>query len=88
MHVSGLWDVLEHCGVCHTPKNILGGDKRSAYLTGASLQGWFAPNIAPNKEKGIGSWKDADLFTLLRTGQVGVEIPGDTVATWEDWTKE
>ena len=76
-----LVDVLEHCGVCHTPKNILGGDKDSAYLTGGALQGWNAPNIAPTRgDKGIGSWKDDELFTLLRTGQSGKEIPGGPMA--------
>ena len=33
-----------HCGACHTPKTLLGAD-RAAALTGASLQGWFAPEI-------------------------------------------
>jgi len=67
-----LVDVLEHCGVCHTPKNLLGGDKQRAYLAGGSLQGWYAPNIAPNKDnKGIATWKDEELFELLRTGQSG-----------------
>ena len=35
-----------HCGTCHTPKTLLGGDKNAAALTGATLQGWFAP-ISP-----------------------------------------
>jgi mono/diheme cytochrome c family protein len=69
-----LVDVLEHCGICHTPKNLLGGDKRSAYMTGGSLQGWYAPSIAPSKDKGIGTWNDDELFSLLRTGQAGTEI--------------
>lgn len=75
-----LVDALEHCGVCHTPKNLLGGDT-SAYLTGASLQGWFAPNIAPNHNgKGVDAYKDDELFTLLRTGQNGKDIPGGPMA--------
>jgi mono/diheme cytochrome c family protein len=76
-----LVDVLEHCGVCHTPKNLLGGDKRSAYLTGETLQGWRASNIAPNHEgKGIDGYKDDELFALLRTGQSGKETPGGPMA--------
>src|ERR1700730_17931496 len=30
-----------HCGTCHTPKTLLGGDKASDPLAGATLQGWF-----------------------------------------------
>ena len=76
-----LVDALEHCGVCHTPKNLLGGDKRSAYLAGASLQGWFAPSIVPNRNgKGVDAYKDDELFTLLRTGQNGKDIPGGPMA--------
>jgi mono/diheme cytochrome c family protein len=76
-----LVEVLEHCSVCHTPKNLLGGDKRSAYLTGETLQGWRAPSIAPNHEgKGVDAFKDDELFALLRTGQSGKEIPGGPMA--------
>jgi mono/diheme cytochrome c family protein len=75
-----LVDVLGHCGVCHTPKNVLGGDEPSEYLAGATLQGWHAPNIAPSKDKGIGTWKDEELFALLRTGQSGNEIASGPMA--------
>ena len=41
-----IWSrVPMHCGMCHTPKNLLGGDKTSDALQGYALQGWFAPNI-------------------------------------------
>ena len=33
-----------HCGACHTAKTLLGADIPAA-LGGASLQGWFAPDI-------------------------------------------
>jgi mono/diheme cytochrome c family protein len=76
-----LVDALEHCGVCHTPKNLLGGDKASAYLSGASLQGWYAPSVVPNHNgKGVDAYKDDELFTLLRTGQNGKDIPGGPMA--------
>lgn len=57
-----------HCGTCHTPKTALGGDKTSVALTGATLQGWFAPDITANNHKGIGSWSKDDLVTYLKTG--------------------
>jgi mono/diheme cytochrome c family protein len=57
-----------HCGTCHTPKTLLGGDKNSAALTGATLQGWFAPDITNDPRKGIGEWSRDDLVQYLKTG--------------------
>jgi mono/diheme cytochrome c family protein len=57
-----------HCGTCHTPKTALGGDKNSAALTGATLQGWFAPDITNDPRKGIGGWSKDDLVQYLKAG--------------------
>ena len=57
-----------HCGTCHTAKTILGGDKTDSPLTGATLQGWFAPNITANSHNGIGGWSKDDLIQYLKTG--------------------
>jgi mono/diheme cytochrome c family protein len=57
-----------HCGTCHTPKTLLGADKSSAALSGATLQGWFAPDITNTSRKGIGGWSKDDLVQYLRTG--------------------
>lgn len=57
-----------HCGTCHTPKTLLGGDKADAPLVGATLQGWFAPNITGDPHKGIGSWSKQDIVDYLKTG--------------------
>jgi mono/diheme cytochrome c family protein len=57
-----------HCGTCHTPKTMLGGDKADSPLTGATLQGWFAPNITPDAHKGIGGWSKDELAHYLKTG--------------------
>jgi mono/diheme cytochrome c family protein len=57
-----------HCVTCHTPKNILGGDKSDATLTGATLQGWFAPNLTMDERTGIGRWSAQDLVQYLKTG--------------------
>ena len=59
---------LMHCGMCHTPKNILGGDRAAAKLQGYSLQGWFAPNITGDQRRGIGGWSVEDLVAYLKTG--------------------
>ncbi len=57
-----------HCGTCHTPKTLLGGDKNDQALAGATLQGWFAPNITIDSHKGIGGWSKDDLVQYLKTG--------------------
>jgi mono/diheme cytochrome c family protein len=59
-----------HCGACHTPKTLLGAD-RAAALTGASLQGWFAPEITSAMPRGIGGWSATDITTYLRSGWNG-----------------
>ncbi len=57
-----------HCGTCHTPKTALGGDKTSVALSGATLRGWFAPDITANNHKGIGAWTKEELVAYLKTG--------------------
>jgi mono/diheme cytochrome c family protein len=57
-----------HCGTCHTPKTILGGDKNDQAFAGTTLQGWFAPNITTDSHKGIGGWSRDDLVEYLKTG--------------------
>jgi mono/diheme cytochrome c family protein len=57
-----------HCGMCHTPKNFLGGDKTDEALQGYALQGWYAPDITNNNRSGIGSWSIDDIANYLLTG--------------------
>jgi len=57
-----------HCGMCHTPKNFLGGDKTSEALQGYALQGWIAPNITNDARRGLGSWSVDDIVAYLKTG--------------------
>lgn len=56
-----------HCGACHTPKTLLGGDKASASLQGYTLQGWVAPDITSG-EGPLASWSADDLAQYLKTG--------------------
>jgi mono/diheme cytochrome c family protein len=57
-----------HCGMCHTPKSLTGGDARGAGLVGASLQGWLAPDITAHGVTGLGGWTRGDIVRFLRTG--------------------
>lgn len=59
---------LGHCGSCHTPKSLIGGDKNDEFLTGSVLQGWMAPDITGNAHTGLGSWSEAEIVRYLKTG--------------------
>src|SRR3569833_1848368 len=61
------------CQNCHTPMGPNGPDFSKAFSGGLS---WDEPpfkvtaaNITQDKETGIGSWTDAQIKHLLRTGQ-------------------
>ena len=55
-----------HCGACHAPKNLFGADKDT--LSGASLQGWWAPDLTSAPMSGLASWSESDIVTYLGTG--------------------
>jgi mono/diheme cytochrome c family protein len=57
-----------HCGACHTPKTMLGGDKTAQELSGYSIQGWFAPDITNNEKRGLAHWLVADIVEYLKNG--------------------
>lgn len=61
---------LEHCGTCHTPRNFTQGLDKKKYLSGAPLGKWYAPNITPDNDSGIGRWSENDIATYLRTGML------------------
>jgi mono/diheme cytochrome c family protein len=66
-----LAEAVAHCPECHTPRNFLGGLKRSQAYSG-NPQGpdkMKAPNVTPDDETGIGKWSLDDITTLLKTGQ-------------------
>jgi mono/diheme cytochrome c family protein len=56
-----------HCGACHTPKSVLGGDKPSEALQGYTLQGWTAPDITSGQGP-LRDWSTDDIATYLKTG--------------------
>ncbi len=57
-----------HCGLCHTPKNVTGGDETSRRLRGNVVQGWFAPDITNDSRRGLGSWSVEEIVNYLETG--------------------
>lgn len=69
-----------HCGLCHTPKNLLGADKPSETLQGYSLQGWFAPNLTNDAYRGLGGWSADEIVTYLKTGHTDREAASGPMA--------
>jgi mono/diheme cytochrome c family protein len=60
---------VAHCGVCHTPKNILGADKRDRLYGGGLVQGWFAPRLDGAEHSGLKSWSAGDIVEYLQSGR-------------------
>ena len=63
-----LVEALAHCGECHTPRNLLFAIKSDVKFSGATVEGWKAYNITPDKDSGIGDWSDAELTAYLSSG--------------------
>jgi mono/diheme cytochrome c family protein len=60
---------LGHCGGCHTPKTLLGGDKPDHELEGGKLDNWFAPALNADVRRGLGAWSTPDVVDYLKTGR-------------------
>jgi len=71
---------LGHCGTCHTPKNLLGGDKSGAPLSGAAVLGWYAPPLDDNTRTGLGAWRVEDIVSYLKSGWGGGQAATGTMA--------
>jgi len=58
-----------HCGECHTPRDIAGGIKPTAWLSGApNPEGkGIIPNITPHGD-GLDAWSTKDIAYYLETG--------------------
>jgi mono/diheme cytochrome c family protein len=71
---------LGHCGTCHTPKNITGGDRGSEALQGALLQDWYAPDLTEDPRTGIGGWSIEEIVRYLKTGTNSYDIASGPMA--------
>jgi mono/diheme cytochrome c family protein len=59
---------LGHCGACHTPRNLAGATESKEAMTGALIDGWFAPNLTSDLSDGLGKWSVDELETYLSKG--------------------
>jgi mono/diheme cytochrome c family protein len=62
-----LAESLGHCGACHTPRNILGAEKRDEYYAGGEGEGWQAPALDESSPAPV-PWTADQLHAYLRTG--------------------
>src|SRR5215470_17690632 len=58
---------LSHCGACHTPRNLLGAEKRNNAYGGAVIDNWFAPPLTA-ANPAPAPWTQDELYDYLRTG--------------------
>lgn len=74
-----LVQALGHCGECHTPRNFLGGPKRSRFLAGGKgPDGKAVPNLTPTK---LGKWSEGELKDFLATGIMpDGDVPAEAMA--------
>jgi mono/diheme cytochrome c family protein len=64
---------LGHCGACHTPRGWAFQEKAldqsgDAFLSGANLDNWSAPDLRGDANAGLGRWSEDDLFQFLKSG--------------------
>ena len=53
---------LGHCSMCHTPLNVLGAPKKKYYLSGAFIDGYWAPDITRRGLETASRFEVADVF--------------------------
>lgn len=58
---------LGHCGDCHTPRNLLGGEKTSQALAGGFAEGWRGPALNAASPAPV-PWDVPHLVAYLRHG--------------------
>jgi mono/diheme cytochrome c family protein len=62
-----LAESLGHCGACHTPRNVLGAEKRDGHFAGGQSEGWLAPALNAASPAPV-SWTAEQVYAYLRNG--------------------
>ncbi|KAA5604053.1 c-type cytochrome [Roseospira marina] len=63
-----------HCGSCHTPRGfafqeVAFDESDTAFLSGALLDGWYAPSLRNDPNTGLGRWTENEIIGYLRDGR-------------------
>ena len=71
---------VNHCGTCHTPKNMFGADKRDEAYGGNLVQRMFAPRLDAAPRSGLKSWSVEDIAEYLKSGRNGRSHAGELMS--------
>jgi len=63
-----LVESLGHCGECHSSRNALGAMSGETNLSGAFVDGWYAPALNSKNHSPI-PWSKKEIFDYLSTGR-------------------
>jgi mono/diheme cytochrome c family protein len=63
-----LVEALGHCDECHTPRNAAQGLETKHELTGAQIEGWYAPDIGNDSLSKISAWNVDEIAHFLKSG--------------------
>jgi mono/diheme cytochrome c family protein len=63
-----LIEALAHCTDCHTPRNLAQGPETQHRLAGATISGWYAPDISNDATSTLNRWSANQLATFFKTG--------------------
>ena len=74
-----------HCGSCHTPRSLTMNEKSldegsSTFLSGALLDGWYAPSLRQDPNTGLGRWSEQEIVEYLKTGRNAHSVVVGTMA--------
>lgn len=58
---------VAHCGACHTPRNVVGGEQYNKMYQGADIDGWIAPSLTSTSTSPI-RWRYKNFYEYLTTG--------------------
>ncbi len=58
---------VTHCGACHTPRNMLGAEKKSAQYAGAAIDQWIAPALTAKNASAV-RWSAPEFADYLKIG--------------------
>uniref|UniRef100_UPI003BA943F2 c-type cytochrome n=1 Tax=Stappia sp. TaxID=1870903 RepID=UPI003BA943F2 len=79
-----------HCAVCHTPRDLLGGQDLDRWLAGGPNPDGegMIPNITPSRS-GIGSWSAGDIAYYLESGFTPDfdSVGGSMADVQENWSR-
>lgn len=63
-----------HCGACHTPRNLMGAEKKGSAYDGAVVDNWIAPPLNEHNPTPT-TWTEEELYQYLRNGVAPLHGP-------------